>query len=110
MKHKLQLVYFKMRALAEAPRLLLHYTETDYDHVMSWDYYDKEWSEVKSTVPFRQLPMLVVDQKHEICQSIAILTFIEKIAGINISDPILNAKANAVMQSAQELFLSLIHI
>ena len=51
--------------------------------------------------------MLVVDQKHEICQSIAILTFIEKIAGINISDPILNAKANAVMQSAQELFMPL---
>ena len=74
---------------------------------MSWDYYDKEWSEVKSKVPFRQLPMLVVDQKHEICQSIAILTFIEKIAGINISDPILNAKANAVMQSAQELFMPL---
>ena len=51
--------------------------------------------------------MLVVDQKHEICQSIAILTFIEKIAGINISDPVLNAKANAVMQSAQELFVPL---
>jgi len=107
MKHKLELVYFKMRALAEAPRLLLHYTETEYDYVMSWDYYDKEWSEVKSKVPFRQLPMLVVDQEHKICQSIAILTFIEKIAGINISDPILNAKANAVMQSAQELFMPL---
>ncbi len=107
MKHKLELVYFKMRALAEAPRLLLHYTETEYDYVMSWDYYNKEWSEVKFKVPFGQLPMLVVDQKHEICQSIAILTFIEKITGINISDPILNAKANAVMQSAQELFTPL---
>ena len=107
MKHKLELVYFKMRALAEAPRLLLHYTETEYDYVMSWDYYDKEWSEIKSKVPFRQLPMLVVDGKHEICQSIAILNFIEKIAGIEISDPILNAKANAVMQSAQELFMPL---
>ena len=107
MKYKLELVYFKMRALAEAPRLLLHYTKTEYDYVMSWDYYDKEWSEVKSKVPFRQLPMLVVDEKHEICQSIAILTLIEKIAGLVISDPILNAKANAVMQSAQELFMPL---
>ena len=107
MKHKLELVYFKMRALAEAPRLLLHYTKLEYDDIMSWDYYGKEWSEIKSKVPFRQLPMLVVDQKHEICQSIAILTFIEKIAGIEISDPILNAKANAVMQSAQELFMPL---
>ena len=107
MKHKLDLIYFKMRALAEAPRLLLHYTNIEYRYIMSWDYYYKEWSEIKSKVPFRQLPMLVVDQKHEICQSIAILTFIEKIAGINISDPVLNAKANAVMQSAQELFMPL---
>ncbi len=107
MKHKLELIYFKMRALAEAPRLLLHYTKLEYDYIMSWDYYGKEWSEIKSKVPFRQLPMLVIDKKHEICQSIAILTFIEKIAGINITDPILNAKANAVMQSAQELFMPL---
>ena len=107
MKHKLELIYFKMRALAEAPRLLLNYTDLQYDDIMSWNYYGKEWSEVKSKVPFRQLPMLVVDQKYEICQSIAILTFIEKLAGIDISDPILNAKANAVMHSAQELFMPL---
>ena len=107
MKHKLELIYFKMRALAEAPRILLHYTEIEYEDIMSWDYYGKEWSQIKSKVPFRQLPMLVVDGKHEICQSIAILKFIEKIADIEISDPILNAKANAVMQSAQELFMPL---
>ena len=35
------------------------------------------------------------------------MTFIENIAGISISDPILNAKANAIMQSAQELFMPL---
>ena len=107
MKQKLELIYFKMRALAEAPRLLLHYTQIEYDYIMSWDYYDKEWSEVKSSVPFRQLPMLIVDKKHKICQSISIMTYLEKIAGINISDTILNAKANAIMQSAQELFMPL---
>ena len=37
----------------------------------------------------------------------AIMTFIENLAGINITDPILNAKANAIMQSAQELFMPL---
>ena len=107
MAQKLELIYFKMRALAEAPRLLLHYTQTDYNYIMSWDYYDKEWSEVKSSVPFRQLPMLVVDNKYKICQSISIMTYLEKIAGINISDTILNAKANTIMQSAQELFMPL---
>ena len=107
MKHKLELIYFKMRALAEAPRLLFHYTEIDYNDVMSWDYYDKDWSDVKPNIPFKQLPMLMVDKKHKICQSLAIMTFIENMAGISISDPILNAKANAIMQSAQELFMPL---
>ena len=96
-----------MRALAEAPRLLFHYTNIEYEDLMSWDYYDKEWSEVKPNIPFKQLPMLVVDKKHYICQSMAIMTFVENLAGINITDPILNAKANAIMQSAQELFMPL---
>ena len=107
MKHKLELIYFKMRALAEAPRLLFHYTNIEYDDLMSWDYYNKDWTEVKPNIPFKQLPMLVVDKKHKICQSMAIMTFIENLAGINITDPILNAKANAIMQSAQELFMPL---
>ena len=96
-----------MRALAEAPRLLFHYTNIEYEDHMSWDYYDKEWSEVKPNIPFKQLPMLVIDKKHEICQSLAIMTFLENLAGINITDTILNAKANAIMQSAQELFMPL---
>ena len=96
-----------MRALAEAPRLLFHYTNIKYEDLMSWDYYDKEWSEVKPNIPFKQLPMLIIDKKYEICQSMAIMTFIENLAGINITDPILNAKANAIMQSAQELFMPL---
>ena len=107
MKHKLELIYFKMRALAEAPRLLFNYTNIEYEDLMSWDYYGKDWSEVKHNIPFKQLPMLVIDKKHEICQSMAIMTFIENLAGINITDPILNAKANAIMQSAQELFMPL---
>jgi len=105
--HKLELIYFKMRALAEAPRMLFHYTGIEYEDLMSWDYYDKEWSEVKPNIPFKQLPMLIIDKKHEICQSMAIMTFIENLAGINITDPILNAKANAIMQSSQELFMPL---
>ena len=42
----LKLVYFKMRALAEAPQLLLHYAGIDYEYLMSWDYYDDEWSKI----------------------------------------------------------------
>ena len=93
-----------MRALAEAPRMLFHYTQIDYEDLMSWDYYGKDWSQVKPNITFKQLPVLIVDEKHEIAQSIAIMSYIEKLAEINIKDPILAAKADAIMQSAQELF------
>ena len=96
-----------MRALAEAPQLLMHYAEIEYNYFMSWDYYDKEWQEVKPQIPFKQLPMIVVDDEHEICQSIAILNFIQNIAGLKLEDPVQEAKANAILQSAQELFLPL---
>ena len=58
---KIDLIYFKMRALAEAPQLLMHYADIEYNYIMSWDYYDKEWLEVKPQIPFKQLPMIVVD-------------------------------------------------
>ena len=96
-----------MRALAEAPQLLMHYADIEYNYIMSWDYYDKEWQEVKSQIPFKQLPMIVVDDEHEICQSIAILNFIQNIAGLKLEDPVQEAKANAILQSAQALFLPL---
>jgi len=51
--------------------------------------------------------MLVVDKRYKICQSIAIMTFIENLADLSITEPILNAKANSIMQSSHELFMPL---
>ena len=106
-KMKIDLIYFKMRALAEAPQLLMHYLNIKYNYIMSWDYFGKEWQEVKAQIPFKQLPMIVVNDKHDICQSIAILNFIENIAGLKLKEPVQDAKASAILQSAQELFLPL---
>ena len=100
----LKLIYFKMRALAEAPRILFHYTGIKFEDLMSWEYYEEDWSITKPKVSFKQLPVLIIDDKHEIAQSIAILNYIEKIAGIEIKDQIQSAKADAILQSAQELF------
>jgi glutathione S-transferase len=96
-----------MRALAEAPQLLLHYAGINFEYQMSWDYYGKEWSQIKPQISFKQLPVLIVDGKHEIGQSIAILSYIEQLAGLDLSDPIIAGRANAIMQSAQELFAPL---
>lgn len=103
----LKLVYFKMRALAEAPQLLLNYCEINYEYIMSWDHFDDEWSNVKPKLAFRQLPMMEVEDGTQICQSIAILQYIENLGGLKISDPVKAAEATAVLQSAQELFAPL---
>ena len=96
-----------MRALAEAPRILFHYTAIKFEDLMSWEYYREDWSITKPKVSFKQLPVLIIDDKHEVAQSIAILNYIEKIAGIEIKDQIQSAKADAILQSAQELFAPL---
>ena len=48
-----------------------------------------------------------VEDGTQICQSIAILQYIENLGGLKISDPVKAAEATAVLQSAQELFAPL---
>ena len=96
-----------MRALAEAPQLLLNYCGINYEYIMSWDHFDDEWSNVKPKLAFKQLPMMEVEDGTQICQSIAILQYIENLGGLKISDPLMAAEAMAVLQSAQELFAPL---
>ena len=103
----LKLVYFKMRALAEAPQLLLNYCKINYEYIMSWDHFDDEWSNVKPKLAFKQLPMMEVEDGTQICQSIAILQYIENLGGLKISNLVKAAEATAVLQSAQELFAPL---
>lgn len=96
-----------MRALAEAPQLLLNYCGINYEYIMSWDHFDDEWSNVKPKLAFKQLPMMEVEDGTQICQSIAILQYIENLGGLKISNPVKAAEATAVLQSAQELFAPL---
>ena len=74
---------------------------------MSWDHFDDEWSNVKPKLAFKQLPMMEVTDGTQICQSIAILHYIESLGGLKISDPLMAAEAMAVLQSSQELFAPL---
>ncbi len=103
----LSLVYFKMRALAEAPQMLMKSVGLSYDYQMAWEYYDNSWVNIKPTLPFRQLPVLIIDGIHVISQSIAIMKYIECTSGLNLEDPIEQAKSDAILQSAQELFTPL---
>ena len=103
----LKLVYFKMRALAEAPQMLMRCNDIKYEYVRSWIYFGEPWAKAKPKLNFKQLPMLEVSGQHQICQSIAILKFLEDTAGLRITDPVEAAKADAILQSSQELFAPL---
>ena len=50
-----------MRALAEAPQLLLTYCGIDYEYCMSWYHFDDAWANVKPKISFQQLPILEVE-------------------------------------------------
>ena len=78
----LKLIYFKMRALAEAPLMLMHCHNIEHEYLMSWEHFEDVWAKVKPKIAFRQLPMLEVDNSTQICQSIAILQFLESRAGL----------------------------
>ncbi len=74
---------------------------------MSWEYFKKDWGNVKPTLPFKQLPLLVVDDAHQIPQSIAILGYIEHLAGLNHTNPLTAAKMHSFLLGAHDLFLPL---
>ena len=72
-----------MRALAEAPQMLMKFADLNYEYLMSWDYFDDDWEMVKPTIPFQQLPILVVDDEHQIAQSTSIMRFLQRLAGMD---------------------------
>ena len=62
----LTFVYFKMRALGEAPQMMLHYRNQPYRYMMGWEYFGKPWPDAKRGAAFRQLPMLVTEDGAQI--------------------------------------------
>ena len=71
----LTLVYFKMRALAEAPQMMLRHRDHPYRYVMGWDYFGKPWAEASQ----RPLPAAADagDRgRHRITQTGAIMRYL----------------------------------
>jgi glutathione S-transferase len=71
-----QLIYFDMRGRAEAIRLFLHATGTDFEdrRVVASD----EWAVLKTTLPFGALPVYDLDERR-LCESHAILRHLGRI-------------------------------
>ena len=58
---KLQLIYFNLRALCEAPRMMLHTAGIEYSYEMAWDYFKKPWVDVKNDVIFHKLSYIDIN-------------------------------------------------
>ncbi len=104
---KLQLIYFNLRALCEAPRMMLHTAGIEYSYEMAWDYFKKPWSNVKKEVIFHKLPLLVIDEKIEIWQSNTISRYIAKLTNNIPNNEEMVAYADSIFESAHDLFFPL---
>lgn len=104
---KLQLIYFNLRALCEAPRMMLHQSNISYSYEMAWNYFKKPWREVKQDIIFHRLPLLIVDEEIEIWQSNAISRYIAKLTNNIPKDDVMAAYADSIFESAHDLFFPL---
>ena len=104
---KLQLIYFNLRALCEAPRMMLHTAGIEYSYEMAWDYFKKPWGDVKKEVIFHKLPLLVIDEKIEIWQSNTISRYIAKLTNNIPKNEEMMAYADSIFESAHDLFFPL---
>ena len=104
---RLKLIYFKMRALAEPPQILMHAAGIKYEYLMAWEYFGKPWNEAKKNVVFKQLPILVINETDTIAQSGSILRYLAELSGMMPKDLVSIHKADAILEAAQEMFAPL---
>jgi glutathione S-transferase len=78
-KHTYKLTYFDFYGRAEITRLVFAAGNIEYeDHRVQFE----DWAEFKKTMPTEKVPVLEIDGKHALVQSIAIARFAAKEASI----------------------------
>ena len=90
---QLQLIYFNLRALCEAPQMMMQTAGIDYSYEMSWDYFGKPWSDIKQDIPFGQLPILMVDGAEIIFQSNSFIRYLAPLYWSYARGPVADRKS-----------------
>ena len=106
-KPDLKLIYFKLRALAETPQMMMEYAGLNYSYIMAEDYFKKSWEEAKNDAPFNQLPLLIINNNTEIWQSNSIVRFLAPLTGTMPNDRLVAAQVDSIFESTHELFFPL---
>ena len=100
----LKLIYGNMRALCEAPQMMLHYADIPYEYKMVWDHYGSSWAEVKKDIIFNRLPILIINEDRYIWQSNTIIRYLSNLTKTKPSDEFQLAYCDAVFESTHEMF------
>ncbi len=106
-KPDLKLIYFKLRALAETPQMMMKFGGLNYSYIMAEDFFKKPWEEAKNHTPFNQLPLLIVNNTTEIWQSNSIVRFLAPLTGTMPNDRLVAAQVDSIFESTHELFFPL---
>jgi glutathione S-transferase len=100
----MKLIYGNMRALCEAPQMMLHYADIPYEYKMVWDYYGSSWAEVKKDIIFNRLPILTINEDKYIWQSNTIIRYLSNLTKTKPSDEFQLAYCDAIFESTHEMF------
>ncbi|CAI5441901.1 unnamed protein product [Caenorhabditis angaria] len=99
-----KLTYFEVRGLAEPTRQVFHLAGVEFEDVRL-PQGDKKWEDLKTKVPFGQLPVLSVDG-FEIPQSAAILRYVSRKFGFAGKTPEEEAWADAIVDQFKDFVAS----
>eukprot|EP00938_MAST-03A_sp_MAST-3A-sp1_P001569 g1569.t1 len=103
---RLRLVYFPVRAKAEAIRMAFAFGNVTYENVSPQSYFGMKWMEgAKEQTPFRQLPLLVIDDEKPIAQSGTIMRFVcsELVPELTPKESVQAARCDSLWEASQEL-------
>jgi len=100
----MKLIYGNMRALCEAPQMMLHYADIPYEYKMVWDHYGSSWAEVKKDIIFNRLPILIINEDKYLWQSNTIIRYLSNLTKTKPSDEFQLAYCDAVFESTHEMF------
>jgi len=100
----LKLIYGNMRALCEAPQMMLHYANIPYEYKMVWDHYGSSWAEIKKDIIFNRLPILIINEDEYLWQSNTIIRYLSNLTKTKPYDEFQLAYCDAVFESTHEMF------
>eukprot|EP00834_Sanchytrium_tribonematis_P003641 NODE_147_length_15617_cov_0.576750.p13 type:complete len:220 gc:universal NODE_147_length_15617_cov_0.576750:13753-14412(+) len=100
MSPKLKLTYFDMRGRAESIRLSLEIANIPFeDHRLKRE----DWPAFKPNTPFGQVPILTIDDKTVLAQSMAILRYVGKLGNLYPQDALQAAFVDQIIHQIADI-------